>query len=632
MPTELFPQSALDQTVVAQIIGQPSGYRVSACLKDRPDAQVYLIEDTIGIQALAKVTHGARQAQLQREYEAMRLLSAPCFPKAYRLVQQENTSILFRSYIPGQSLASYAENRPLRRAEVIDLMLQACDIVQRLHAHTPPLVHRDIKPDNFIITDEGRLVLIDFEGIQWQDGAKTRDTVLFGTVETAAPEQYGAQRSDTRADIFGLGMTMLYLLTNDYDLALLRKARLPRGFRRIIRRCTRFDPAGRFADTAALARALRLLSPQTARRALAGAAALAAAGGLLFLALQRPPLPLPLAEAPPSLSEGGIVTFTSPAIEAAAAYQLGKEPGTLTAADLQSLTDLFLCADRPFDAPEDATLHSANDLELFSERIVERGSVTTLEDLRLMPNLQRLAIYKSRITDISALEGLRLQYLVLADNPIEDFSPITTQSALQYLDISTTDFSDASLLLGMPRLATLRATGTLVNDWSPLTVLPLETMFIDYVSIAQNPDILYSFQWLTSLRMYNILPGGWEVVRNLTALVVLESSRYPYEDLRPLAGMTRLQGLELSESPELLSLDGIDVMPRLEFINIRNAGVQDVSPLLTLSSLRVLDLIGVPVADYSPLLDIDTLRDVYVDKPEMGHFPLEGQQFQVFTY
>lgn len=98
--------------------------------------------------------------------------------------------------------------------KVIDWSLELCDILKYLHSVKPrPIIYRDMKPANIILSQGSRLVLVDFGISQELCGYQTEDTSLAGTSAYAAPEQLiKGGRTDQRTDIYNLGATMYQLL------------------------------------------------------------------------------------------------------------------------------------------------------------------------------------------------------------------------------------------------------------------------------------------------------------------------------------------------------------------------------------------------------------------------------------
>ena len=139
--------------------------------------------------------------------------------------------------------------------ETIPIILSLCEVLRPLHAHDPEIIHRDIKTTNLILRDDGTLYLIDFDASKMFDPAKNRDTVLIGTEDYAAPEQYGFAQSDRRTDIYAIGVLMCKMLTGKT----LSEADYSGPLTDIIQLCTQMDPRGRFNTVDALAYALKQL-------------------------------------------------------------------------------------------------------------------------------------------------------------------------------------------------------------------------------------------------------------------------------------------------------------------------------------------------------------------------------------
>ena len=164
---------------------------------------------------------------------------------------------LVEEYVPGETLSSYVRrNGTLNEASVIEIGLKLCEILIYLHGLKPPVIYRDLKPDNIMLEPDGNVKLIDFgiarEYVKWED----RDTNHFGTKGYAAPEQYGEcmAQSDARSDIFGLGKVLQFLLTNG-DL----KNPVSKEFIEVLRKCTEAEPLKRFQSVEVLAYELKTL-------------------------------------------------------------------------------------------------------------------------------------------------------------------------------------------------------------------------------------------------------------------------------------------------------------------------------------------------------------------------------------
>ncbi|HEX8994833.1 MAG TPA: serine/threonine-protein kinase, partial [Ktedonobacterales bacterium] len=158
---------------------------------------------------------GSPEAELinyRREAEMLLTQEHPGIPQIYDWFIEYHRAYIVLQFIPGDNLEKQLNSTPgfLTQEQVGGWMLQLCRIVGHLHSQTPPIIFRDIKPNNIILTPEGRIVLVDF-GI-----AKTfvhdEEHTNVGTNGYAPPEQYKRQ-AEPRSDIYAMGATMHHLLT-----------------------------------------------------------------------------------------------------------------------------------------------------------------------------------------------------------------------------------------------------------------------------------------------------------------------------------------------------------------------------------------------------------------------------------
>ena len=127
---------------------------------------------------------------------------------------------LVMEYVPGQTLEQMLENAPhgrLPSGQALNIIRQLCDVLEYLHRRDPPVIFRDLKPSNVMLTPEGQVKLIDFGIARFFKPAQSQDTMTLGTPGYAAPEQWGTGgQSDARSDVYGLGVLLLHLVTG-YD-------------------------------------------------------------------------------------------------------------------------------------------------------------------------------------------------------------------------------------------------------------------------------------------------------------------------------------------------------------------------------------------------------------------------------
>ena len=186
-----------------------------------------------------------------RVYTHLKEHPVPGIPRIYELAEQDNTLTVIEDYISGQSLEAILEKRgALPEDAVIKYTSQICETLSRLHSMDPPVIHRDIKPTNIIITSSDDAVLIDLNAAKYATD-KDKDTTLLGTQGYAAPEQYGFGSSTPQTDIFAVGVLMNTMLNGSYT-----PQPVSGKYSSIIRKCTELTPANRYNSIDDLAKAL----------------------------------------------------------------------------------------------------------------------------------------------------------------------------------------------------------------------------------------------------------------------------------------------------------------------------------------------------------------------------------------
>jgi serine/threonine-protein kinase len=129
---------------------------------------------------------------------------------------EEDVPYLVMEYIAGQNIIEYCQEKTLSQKQRLDLFLQICDAVQ--YAHRKLVIHRDIKPSNILVTADGSPKLLDF-GIAKlldADAAVTRADMRFLTQQYASPELVRGEAASTSTDIYGLGLLLYELLTDQF--------------------------------------------------------------------------------------------------------------------------------------------------------------------------------------------------------------------------------------------------------------------------------------------------------------------------------------------------------------------------------------------------------------------------------
>ncbi|MGC9346530.1 MAG: protein kinase domain-containing protein, partial [Anaerolineae bacterium] len=151
-----------------------------------------------------------------REAELLARLDHPNLVKVTDYLQEGERHYMVMEFIEGNTLQNLLESciDPFQEEQVLDWAEQLCSVLAFLHSQSPPIVYRDMKPGNIMISEDGNQVkLIDFGIARFYKPGKRRDTIQFGTDGYAPPEQYGKAQTDARADVYALGATLHQLLT-----------------------------------------------------------------------------------------------------------------------------------------------------------------------------------------------------------------------------------------------------------------------------------------------------------------------------------------------------------------------------------------------------------------------------------
>ena len=181
------------------------------------------------------------------EADIIRSLDHPAVVRIVDIVQDRSAIYIVEDYVEGISLKEYADRGGhVDEKRLKNWAVQMCRVLIYLHSRRPPVIFRDLKPENVILTSSWHLKLVDFGIARRYQPEKTRDTVYLGTELFAAPEQYeeNGLQTDMRTDIFGLGRTLEYLAGYSDGVS--------RRFQAIIRRCVRPDPGERYQDAGEL--------------------------------------------------------------------------------------------------------------------------------------------------------------------------------------------------------------------------------------------------------------------------------------------------------------------------------------------------------------------------------------------
>ncbi|MGI6085916.1 MAG: protein kinase domain-containing protein [Acetivibrionales bacterium] len=434
--------------------------------------------------------------------------------------QGNEMTCVVREYAKGTPLDRLVYEKPLTEQQAVDICIRLCDIMIYLHSKTPPIIHRDIKPQNIIVDSLGNVKLIDFGISRKYNESAQNDTVFYGTEKFAPPEQYGFSQTDCRSDIFSFGVLLCWLLTGNAEIKVAIGTIRNKRLARIVRKCTSFAPEKRYKSAAKLMTALlysdgHLL--KTISRLLFGLVFLFSVFSVGFAIGRYSDF------TPAFIVESGI-KFEEPLIEQAIRLTLGKvENEPILKEDILKVTKLYICTDR--------IAEDAEDFRIISEEVMREGGdffagIESLNDIPKFENLRELALIRQSINDISPLEKLqKLEMVDLRHNPVTDISPLKSLKTLHSLFLYDTYVSNLSVLSDCPRLTNLDIGKTNITAFDSLTGLNNLKSLGMQDSLIKNLDSIEMFPYLSSI----YLPRTY------------------IEDLSPLLSMSCLEEVVLDE-------------------------------------------------------------------------------------
>jgi len=209
---------------------------------------------------------------LTKERETLIRLDHPGIVKTKDFFQEYDACYMVMEYIEGKSLETFQQHvTDIDQEHVIRWGIKLSEILTYLHSLKPPIIYRDLKPSNILITPDGDIKLIDFGIARVFKEEALKDTMPFGTHGFAAPEQYGTSQTDIRSDIYSLGATLHYLLTSrdpreSQNLFIFPPVRSLNSdvypeLEEIVLKALQIDQDKRYSSTEEISEALKNLSP-----------------------------------------------------------------------------------------------------------------------------------------------------------------------------------------------------------------------------------------------------------------------------------------------------------------------------------------------------------------------------------
>lgn len=542
-------------------------YEAMECLSSGQHHETLLVrEKATGRLLVAKCYEKGHHLFGLTEPEELRALSHPGLPTYVGEVRGETMRCVLREHVEGKTLWELGLEGPFTEETTRRIGLELCGILKYLHGRRPPVIHRDIKPQNVVMRGDGSPTLIDL-GISrlYVEGARS-DTVFCGTQDFAPPEQYGFLQTDCRSDIYSLGILLAWMLTG--EAAPILKPQTP--LERVIAKSTAFAPEKRFRDAQAVERALLGTEPalRNRRRMALGAGAFFALALLISCVFRWTTdetfgswMQLVGAIGAPSAPRVSEAGFTEPLIEEAVRLFLKKDADDpISSEELSSVTELYITHDTACANVE--TFFQVHK-RLCAEDFGARGPIIRLQDLKLLPHLRVLCVAAQQIQDISALSSLTELFQVeLRFNSVSDITPLAGMKDLAVVGLNSNPVTDISPLASLGALKCLDLCGAEDYDGSALALLG----DLDFLDISNSTD---SYLYL----------GGRSVAE-------LKLARARLTDLSCLREVRGIQKLEVSGS-QITDLKELENHPEITCLGLGDIPVTDFSVLLQLPNLKI---------------------------------------------
>lgn len=200
-------------------------YRIERLLGAGASGTVWFVRDTrekgkvwalkeLDVSCLSYQDQQEAWTMFCREADMLMQLDHPFLPKVVARFQEQGRHFLVMERVEGPTLQSVLKEAraPLPESDVIQWGLQLSEVLHYLHSLHPPIVYRDLKPANVMVSVRGPLKLVDFGIARVLNPTQAGDTTAYGTPGYAPMEQYLGKTSP-RSDLYALGATLYQLLT-----------------------------------------------------------------------------------------------------------------------------------------------------------------------------------------------------------------------------------------------------------------------------------------------------------------------------------------------------------------------------------------------------------------------------------
>lgn len=489
-------------------------YQFLECISDTNNSTTYtVIHKELKNKYIIKICDNIHQSG---EYKLLSKLQHESIPMIVDVLITKQFTVIIEEYFEGRSLRKVLdEDEFLSKEQFVSIFLSICNVLNYLHSRQPSIIHKDIKPDNIIVTNDYKIKLLDFGAARILKDMKSRDTMLLGTEGYAAPEQYGFSQTDCRTDIFGLGKLMEEIIATFHNDDL-------KKYSNIVKKCCELDPSNRYKDVQSIIDDIR--AKQTSllkdKRVL-----ITICLGITILITA-----VFIVNGYFNKTEG-IYQFHSPAIAEAVAIQLEKEVDKITYDDLKSISELSIWGEKVIGKDDTITWewlpgNYVNQYTINGSVYHTRGSVNDINDIKYMRNLKTLQLVKQEIVDLSPLKDLSIVHLYLNDNFINDLSPLENMTSLYTLEVGGNPIKSIEALSKLNYLGELDISDTDCSNFDEI-------------------NHMYNLKMLV---MKNLNANNALFLKELYNLEYLDIENNNVEDISHLIGLNKLSYLNLANN------------------------------------------------------------------------------------
>ncbi|MDJ0556228.1 MAG: serine/threonine-protein kinase [Microcoleaceae cyanobacterium MO_207.B10] len=174
-------------------------------------------QKTVVVKQFQFATTGAHWSEYQayeREVQVLKTLDNPNIPHYLDSFQTPSGFYMVQEYKNATSLANLATSQKWQPQQIKQIAISVLEIIKYLQNRIPTVIHRDLKPENILIDNQMKITLVDFGFARIGGGEVAVSSVVKGTLGFMPPEQMFNRELTTASDLYSLGATLIFLLTN----------------------------------------------------------------------------------------------------------------------------------------------------------------------------------------------------------------------------------------------------------------------------------------------------------------------------------------------------------------------------------------------------------------------------------